>query len=359
MAIEIVRQVDERRWREFVDNHPQSQIFHTSEMFQVFARAKGHRPSLWAAVRSNGQVLALLVPVQIVIAGGLLSFFTTRAVAYGSVLVDPSAAGQEALSLLLQAYSQGGSGRALFTELRNLSDLGRVQAILRGNGFIYEDHLNYLLDLQRDPETILQSFKKDLRHHIRRNLRRENVMIREVEDRSQVELFYGLLRKTYNMARMPLPDRSLFYAAFDYLIPRGMARFTLTCVDDTPAAGAVVLIHKDVIYGWYNGMIRSFGRFRPNELLVWDTIKWAAERGYRVLDFGGAGKPDEKYGVRDFKAKFRGQLVNYGRNIRVHAPWRMMISSQAYRLARTILLFSNHVQLGGLGRKVSPEAVAK
>ena len=29
----------------------------------------------------------------------------------------------------------------------------------------------------------------------------------------------------------------------------------------------------------------------------------------------GAGKPNEKYGVRDFKAEFGGELVEYGRNL--------------------------------------------
>ncbi|MDH4208252.1 MAG: hypothetical protein OEV76_05210, partial [Anaerolineae bacterium] len=50
----------------------------------------------------------------------------------------------------------------------------------------------------------------------------------------------------------------------------------------------------------------------------------------RVYDFGGAGKADEEYGVRDFKAKFGGDLVCYGRNTCVHAPFRLAMSKLGY-----------------------------
>jgi lipid II:glycine glycyltransferase (peptidoglycan interpeptide bridge formation enzyme) len=32
----------------------------------------------------------------------------------------------------------------------------------------------------------------------------------------------------------------------------------------------------------------------------------------------GAGAPDQDYGVREFKARFGGELVNYGRFIRIN-----------------------------------------
>ena len=34
----------------------------------------------------------------------------------------------------------------------------------------------------------------------------------------------------------------------------------------------------------------------------------------------GAGRPDEKYGVRDFKAEFGGEMVEYGRYVYAHCP---------------------------------------
>jgi len=335
--MQVVQSLEETIWRRFIDEHPDSNIFHTPEMCQVFARTKGHHSMLWATVDDDGQVLALLLPVQITLKDGLLCRLTTRAVAYGSVLYAPGPKGQEALALLLRAYTQQVGGAPLFTELRNLSNLETMQPILREHGFVYEDHLNYLIDLKRPPEAIFQSIGRRTRKHIRRGLRRGEVVIGEIKDREQVAVCYDLLRQTYQAAQVPLAAHSLFEAAFDLLYSKGMVRFTLARVGQKLAAASVELLYKDVIYGWYGGMDRAYSSYRPNELLMWHILQWGAENGYRMYDFGGAGKPNEEYGVRDFKAKFGGDLVSYGRNICVHAPALLHLSQWGYKIYRRFL----------------------
>jgi serine/alanine adding enzyme len=330
----IVRQLDERLWRAFVDQHPQSNIFHTPEMFQVFDQAKGHQPTLWAAVDGRERPLALLLPVRVTLRGGLLRRLTTRAIAYGSVLCASDPEGKKSLEALLQVYGRETKTGALFTELRNLSDQSDLQPVFSENGFAYEDHLNYLIDLDRSPEAVLQSMGRRTRKHLRRALREDKVVIEEANQCEQVTLLYRLLRQTYAVANVPLADPSLFEAAFDVLHPQGMAKFLLARVGEAYVAGSVELIYRDAIYGWYGGTDRSYSRYLPNELLTWHILKWGAENGCQVYDFGGAGKPDEEYGVRDFKAKFGGELVSFGRNTCVHAPRMLRLSELGYRLLR-------------------------
>jgi lipid II:glycine glycyltransferase (peptidoglycan interpeptide bridge formation enzyme) len=304
-------------------------------MFQVFAQTKKHHPTLWAAT-DGARVLALLLPVQLTQINRL-RHLTTRAVAYGSVLCAPGPQGQQALALLLQTYVQQVNKAPLFTELRNLSDLETVQATLRAHNFVYEDHLNYLIDLRRSPEAILQNIGRRTRKHIRRGLRRAKVIVQQATQQSQVDICYDLLSQTYQAAQVPLADRSLFQSAFDLLHPKGMVRFSLAYVDQTPVAVSIELLYKDIVYGWYGGVDRAYSSYHTNELLMWHILRWGAENDYRVYDFGGAGKPDEEYGVRDFKAKFGGRLVNYGRNTYVHAPLTLKISKAAYQAARRFL----------------------
>lgn len=332
----VVQSLEETDWRRFVGEHPHSNVFHTPEMFDVFARTKGHRPTLWAVTDDTG-VLALLLPVQITLASWLRRL-TTRAVAYGSVLSAPGPKGLEALDLLLQTYVQEVRGEPLFTELRNLSDLEVMQPILCKHGFVYEDHLNYLIELSQLPEAIMQSIGSRTRKNIRRGLRREEVVIEEVREWQGIVACYDLLCQTYQAAEVPLADRSLFEAAFDVLYPKGMVRFTLARVDQAPAAVSVELLYKDIVYGWYGGVDRDYSSYVPNEVLTWSILKWGAEHGYRVYDFGGAGKPDEEYGVRDFKAKFGGDLVCYGRNTCVHAPGLLRLSEWGYATFRQLFL---------------------
>ncbi len=334
LMIDVVRQLDEHVWREYVENHPHGNIFHTPEMFRVFARAKGYRSDLWAAVDGSGCPLALLLPVQITTIGGPWRRLTTRAIANGSVLCSSGPEGEQALGALLQTYKREMKNSVILTELRNMADLSHLQPVLQQSGFEYEDHLDYFIDLDRTPEAVFQGIGSRTRKNLRHAMNRGEVVIEEASRPEQVAACYELLRKTYATAHVPLADRSLFEALFDELYPHGMVKFMLARIGDVYAAGSVELVYKDVIYGWYGGMDRQYSNRIPNELLLWHLFRWGAENGFKVYDFGGAGRPDEKYGVRDFKSKFGGQLVCFGRNTYVHAPIFMQVVRRAYSVYR-------------------------
>jgi len=335
--MKVVRQLDEYRWKEFVNNNPRGNIFHTPEMFHVFACTKGQRPELWAVVDEKENPVALLLPVKITLVNGPFRRFTTRAIVYGSILCAPDKHGGKALSLLLQTYQQEVGGSVLFTELRNLTNLTEFQNVLKANGFAYEEYLNYLINLDRPAEDILQDIGKRTRKIIRKGLRDQVVQVSEVSNRSELVPWYNVLQKTYEKAQVPLADRTMFEAAFDELFPKGMAKFLLAKVNGTVAACSVELSYKNTIYGWYGGTDRSFGKYPSNEMLMWYILEWGANNGYKVYDFGGAGRPGEEYGVRDFKAKFKGELVCFGRNAYVHNSTLLKISILGYKIYRRLL----------------------
>jgi serine/alanine adding enzyme len=303
-------------------------------MFEVFARTIGHRPGLWAVIDDNNCPLALFLPVQITLKNGIMQHFTSRAVAYGSVLNEQTEAGTEALGMLLANYVRNDPGSLLFTELRNLSDYTTIQPVFHLHHFIYEDHLNYLIDLDRSPQDLFQSIRSRTRKKIRLALRRGDVIIEEIKERSQLKPWYAILCKTYKNARVPLADLSLFESAFDILSPKGMIRFTQARVNQAIAATSVELLYRDNVYGWYGGADRAYSYYGANELLTWNILSWASKNGYKVYDFGGAGRPNRKYGVRDFKAKFGGRLVSYGRNSFVHRQIRLWLVKLGYELTR-------------------------
>jgi len=336
MSITVTNTLPEDEWRHFVEKHPSGNVFHTPEMFQVFSRTKGHRPELWAATK-NRRILALLLPVKITLMNGLLHHFTTRSVVYGSVLCVPNAEGHEALARLLQAYTHEVDGPPLFTELRNLlSNLEAMQPILLKHGFVYEDELNYLINLKRSPEAIFQSIGRRTRKNIRRGLKQGKVVVEELREREQVIICYDLLRQTYQAAKVPLADSSLFEAAFELLYPKGMVRYSLARLGEIPVATSVELLYKDVIFGWYGGVDRAYGSYVSNELLMWSILQWGAKNGCRLYNFGGAGRPNEEYGVRDFKAKFGGDLVSFGRNRYIHKPLLLRLSKLGYGVLRRL-----------------------
>jgi hypothetical protein len=336
MSLEIVNSLPAGQWRAFVDAHPVGNIFHTPEMFEVYGHAAGHLPELWAGVE-DGHVLALFIPVHISLRGGLLRHFTTRTVCFGSVLSQPGPQGAFALEELLKTYKADPGRRSLFTELRNISPLEDELSILQQQGFIFEEHLNYLIDLNLPAEAVFNNIGARTRKNIRKGLNKDLVKIEEVCEEPDLRECYRLLDMTYRAAHVPLSEYSLFRAAADLLGPKRMIRFALARVHGEAAAASVELLYKDRVFGWFGGMDRRFAPYIPNELLMWSIIKWSAENGFKKYDFGGAGKPNEKYGVRDFKAKFGGRLVCYGRNVWVPNRFLLSLSDFAYQIVRRLV----------------------
>jgi serine/alanine adding enzyme len=337
--MDIVQFLDENIWRRFIEGNPQANIFHTPEMFQVFSRAAGHSISLWAAVDEYMLPLALLTPVRVSLRDGLFYPWATRAVAYGSILVSSSPAGTQGLRMLLNGYSQSAQGQFLFTELRNMSALDDFQEILNECSYTYEDHLDYLVDLALPEDQLWQNLSKSCRQRIKHSLSR-GTQVEEVSTYEQLLAAYGLLKDLYSRIRVPLAQYSLFEAAYDICGPPGMCKIFLARIDDQYIGCSFNLVYKNRVLAWYSASDRQYAEFNPGELLKWHVFQWAKANGYHQFDFGGAGKPNDAYGPRDFKAKFGGKLVNFGRNSCVHSPARFQISKSLYSIARKVSVFS-------------------
>jgi hypothetical protein len=335
-GLRVVRRLDEDVWRGFVSAHPNGQIFHTPEMFDVFRRARGHTPSLWATVDERGEPHALLLPVEVTVWRGPLRRLTTRAVVYGGALCTEGSLGKAALDMLLRSYGTTMRGRALFTELRNSADTAPFDAPLREHGFVHEPHLNFLVDLDRPLADIEHSIRSNARRNIRR-ARQSGVEVETVTDSTRLVAAHTILSSVYRRIQVPLPDLSLFTSAFDILHPRAGMEVLIARVQGADIGVLTLLFHRATVLYWYTGVLREYSSHRANDLLVWRALELGREAGCRVLDFGGAGKPDEPYGVRDFKAKFGGQLVDFGRDVLVHAPRTFKVSEAGYRVMRRFL----------------------
>jgi serine/alanine adding enzyme len=90
-------------------------------------------------------------------------------------------------------------------------------------------------------------------------------------------------------------------------------------------------VFGDTIYEYFiAGLDTEYKDLYPSILATWAPIEYAARNDLRFFDFMGAGKPDEDYGVREFKSKFGGKQVNYGRYQKIYN--RILYSSGNFGL---------------------------
>lgn len=317
--IKITDSFETSQWDDFVLSHPQGNIFQTSLMTGVYRKTHNYNPICLAAVDSvSGDMLAVMQATIISEFSGLLSPFSSRAVLHGGPLYVSSPAGLEAARLLMQHYNKLAGNKIVYTQVRNMWDTKGSAELLSSLGYEYDQHLDFLIGLERDEDDIWQDIHKSRRKGINR-AEKNGLLVRRVNSMEELEACYALVDETYRRFKIPIADISLFRAAYEDLSPSGHADFFVALQDDEAVGTRITLNYKDMVYDWYAGSKQEVDYV--DELLVWHVLRENAGK-YKVFDFGGAGHPDKPYGVREFKRRFGGEMVNFGRYEKVHSRLR-------------------------------------
>ena len=335
--MEVTASIDRAKWSKFVYEHPHGNIFQTPDMREVYEQTKNYEPITLATVDDDGEILALMQAVVIREMGGFLGSFSARSVVQGGPLFVDDEKGTRALEMLVRYYEGLVYKRALYTQIRNMWDTSNLSNFLNSAGYEYEEHLNFLIDLTMPAGTLWKKLFKPRRNGINK-AKRYGVIVEEVVDEDLITVVYDHLQETYKKAQIPLDDISLFRHAFGILAPKNMIRFFLAKYDGEYIGTIVVLIYKGVIYDWYAGASGEYLRLCPNDVLPWYVVEMGSNNGYHTFDFGGAGKPDEAYGVREFKRQFGGGLVNYGRYKKIHSPLKVKIAEKGFEVYRKVFI---------------------
>ncbi len=333
--ITITNSPDPKQWSEFVYNHPHGNIFQTPEMAEVYKRTKNYEPITLAAIDSNtGEMVGILQAVVIKEMDGILGIFSARSVIQGGPIFIEDENGIKVLKLLMEHYDKIAQKKVIYTEIRNMWDTSSISSFLNEMGYGYEEHLNFLIDLKRPEAEIWRDIHKSRRKGINRSANK-GVVIEELCNRDLIPTFYEIVDETYRNVKIPVADISLMESAFELLTPK-MATFYLARYGDEYVGARAVLKYKELIYDWYAGASSDYLSLYVNEALVWHILKEGANDGFAIFDFGGAGKPNEEYGVREFKRRFGGKMVNFGRYKKVHSPAKMKIAEKGLEVYKML-----------------------
>lgn len=313
--IEVTESIDRDKWEDFVFNHPEGNIFQTCAMADVYRSAKYYEPVSLAAVEpESGRLLATLQAVIIRDAPGLIGSISSRSIINGGPLIVDDKKGCDALKKLLNYYEKFLNNRAIYTQVRNLWDTETSKEILNSLGYQYEPHLNYLINLNRPAKEIWGEIHKPRRKGINR-AEKVGIEVRKIKNRGEIKDCYEIIEETYKNVRLPLADISLLESAYDKLSSSGFIDFYLATLKGEVVGSRVVLKYRGFVHDWYAGSKQEINYV--NEAVVWHMLSEYAEKE-KVFDFGGAGHPDKPYGVREFKKRFGGEEVNFGRYEKIH-----------------------------------------
>ena len=241
--------------------------------------------------------------------GRLKRFLSRRAIINGGPYFAEDITEEEVKTLLGKCHN-GLKNKAIYIETRNFSDYSQLRPLFEASGFIYEPHYDFIVNtesIEIAEDNLGKSRKRDVRTSLR-----DGAVVIDNPTHEQIEAFYGLLSSLYTTkVKTPLFP----FVFFDKLSQEPFSRFLLVEYQGEIIGGTVCVFDNDTVYEWFAcGKDGAFKNIFPSTLATWSGIKYAAESGQSHFDMMGAGAPgDGGYGVREFKAKFGGELVEYGR----------------------------------------------
>ena len=332
--IHLISDIDDKKWDDFVCNHNYGNIFQTTSMYDVYSNTKNYFPVKLCAIDDNKQIKGVLLGVLIGEMRGLLGWsflgsFSQRSIIQGGPLVADDSI--DVLPKLIFEFDKRTEKKSLYTQIWNLHDINHLFNNM--DQYYHEEHLNFFINLDQSEKDVWSQLHKSRKKNINR-ANKKGVVVEEIININQIPIFYKLLQETYDGVKVPLADITLFESAFEHLVPKNMAKFYLARQNDTYIGARAVLTFNSIIHDWYAGASNEELSLYPNECLIWHILKWGVINDYKLFDFGGAGNPNEEYGPREFKRRFGGDLVNYGRYTHIHSPVKMKITDIGLKVYR-------------------------
>lgn len=312
-----IQDIDNSQWEALIQSSPVATWFQTQEAFGFFD-SLSFMEAFVVAVESEGMLKGLAVGYIQKDGGKLKQFLSKRAIILGGPLLADYITDEE-LKTLLNALKDNLKTKAIYVETRNFNDYGRWKKVFEESGFAYEPHYNVQIET-----TSLEAINGRLDRNRRRNIKKavENgVFIDDNPTEKELEAFYAMLDDLFRTkVKLPLYP----YEFFAKLRAFPLSRFFMAKNPEGELLGGLVCVALEgrAVYAWAAcGDDQNHRALSPSVMANYAGICHAAENGYPRFDFMGAGKPDDGgYGVRDFKLKFGGELVEHGRFVHVCQP---------------------------------------
>lgn len=292
-------------------------------MAELYQNSDKYSPLIITARDSENQLVGHLLAAVISERKFLPKFLTSRVVVYGGPILHGDKVQRLAvLESILSALVEEVQRRTVFIQFRNFwAWSSEEKAIFEKHGFYYEQRLNQITDCTNRQE-MWGRISRSKRNQINRSFR-NGAEIVAARDEEEVKTLYAILSNLYRMkVQKPLPSQTYFLSAFR-LKQEGKPFEFLLIKYKSQIIGGIFCPYtpNSTIYESYvcglDSEYQKLGIF-PSVLATYAAMDYAVEHAIPNFDFMGLGHPDRAYGVREFKTRFGGAIVNNGRFERIN-----------------------------------------
>ena len=322
-------EIDRAEWSRLVRESRTGTWFQTPEAYEFFASmpdlfrpfvvAVANNPSLSEAQHSSTPSLQTLRGVCVgyvtVEKNPIKQFFTRRAIIIGGPALADDATNEE-IRVLLETVREQLKQQAIYIETRNFNDYSQWKGAFIETEFEYQPHLNFHVDCTNADEMWIR-MSETRRKQVRR-AQRADVTISNAQSEEEICEWYAILKRMYQAkVKTPLFPVSFFEEAYR----QGVATYLMVRYEGHIIGGSMIVVDGGCVYEWFEcGRDVEYEKQYPSVMATYAGMAYAAEHGIARCDFMGAGVPGIPYGVRDFKKRFGGKMVEHGRFLYIAKP---------------------------------------
>jgi serine/alanine adding enzyme len=316
-----------KKWDELLTLSHYASAFQTPSFYKHCNTVPGLVAEVFAVEESL--LIRALCVVTLQQESGIKSFFSRRAIIYGGpVLFNNDAS---FLIYLLTSIFNEFKRSSIYIEIRSLHDYGCFNDVFIRNGWKPVLYQNFIVDCT-DKESLFKRLGNNRKRQIKKAIS-SGVKIREAEDLNEITEFYSILKKLYNKKiKKPLLPQIFFNNFFR----DNLGKFLVVIYKEKIIGGIMcpILIGRCLYEFYVCGLDEEYRDQYPSILATWSAMLYANENNIPVFDFMGAGRKGEDYGVRNFKARFGGELVEYERYLKINKIFLYKIGQVALSLLR-------------------------
>ena len=324
--------IDSAQWDVLYSHAPTSTFFQSKACYDAYTHLSFLKPFVFAVVEKK-QLVGLACGYLIADGGKVKSYFSRRAIVPGGLLLDENIS-EKAISVLLKALQQELCNKgAIYIELRNYIDYSQFRVSIAQSGFDYQQHLNIHVSTP-DVASAFSKLNDTKQRQVKQTLK-AGASCELSGNKEDLTAFYLLL---FNLYRRKVKKPLFPYEFFDKMQDQSFSRFFVVKKADKVIGGIFCVQSDKVLYEWFIcGENNKSEKIYPSVLATWKAIEYAADSGFEYFDFMGAGKRNEPYGVREFKSKFGGELMEQGRFLYICKPKLYNFSKSILNLTKKIL----------------------
>lgn len=322
--IQIINPINYPEWDSMLLSSQHDSFFHSSNWARVLHDSYKYNPLYFTLINNNKRITILMPIVEI------KSLLTgTRGTSlpfsdYSEFLGNDCLHFQDILD---QIIDYGRKAGWKYIEIRGPMNL---PADIPYSSYYY----GHTLELSPNEADTFKLFRDSTKRNIQKGMK-SGLEVRICNSVESVKQFYRLHCMTRKRHGLPPQPSYFFNNIFQHIIANNQGFVVLASYNKEVIAGAVFFhFGKTAIFKYGASKLR-YHYLRPNNLVMWEAIRWCCQNGYSIFCFGRTA-PENK-GLLQFKSGWgtKQQILRY---------YKYDLNKEVY--------INNHYEIGDFSHKL-------